>query len=365
VALPWPVLVGSAAVIVVVSALVGAALRGGGTTSVSTGAVRLATEAASAWVDGTAFRGERGAGVPADLGRSGPVPRGVVEPVGSSTARGVTSLLFVVDPPAGEAYGLSVVVARGKVAYPVTVSPLPFAISVPSGAAAVVPERGRTVAPSAPARARAQAWAQSAFGFPDRPAGPSGYGLAGAVEVLEQWAPSTGAVDVTRVSVPLKGTVQAGPVAAARQTVATDARAVAAARPAVTAIAAARAQTNATLGCEVAAARSAAAAAAAAAGTDHPKRAARDAQEATTDQTAATAARKTLAAQQATQTTDTARLAAAQHSYAAALAALTSAEAAASTAVTSVYDVAFDSHGRPSAWAPADYQIGSGGLGFR
>ncbi len=147
------------------------------------------------------FTGPRLSGVPADLGRSGPTATSTLEAVGSSTSGGISSRLFIVDPASGPAYGLSVVVFNGCLAYPPTLTPLPFASSVPAGTDPVVPQTGTIVAPTA--TRQAQTWAQATFGSPARPTDQLGYGLAGPVTAVNQWKPNTGAALVTRVRMPL------------------------------------------------------------------------------------------------------------------------------------------------------------------
>ncbi len=66
-----------------------------------------------------------------------------------------------------------------------------------------------------------------------------------------------------------------------------------------------------------------------------------------------------LDADQRTQTDDQARLAAATQAQTAAAAAVTQAVRAARSTVTSTYDVAYNTRGQATAWAPADYLLGA------
>ena len=220
-----------------------------------------------------------------------------------------------------------------------------------------VAERGRMVAPTA--SGPAQAWAAEVFGAPDHPAGALGYGVAGAVQVLEEWRPATGAAFVTRVLVHLSGpgpspTLSRAEVSArAALAAATPAVAGAAATVAATAVAVAADQKGLTA---VSAVEHAAAAAATAAGTAHPRRAAREAGAAATAQAEVGADQKRLTADEARQMAARSTQATAAATVTAARTRLGQAVAPTST-VLSVYDVAYNSHGRATAWAPAEYGI--------
>lgn len=344
----WALLGGSVVAMVVVVALAGAALFGGSsTTSAAPTAVSL--RAADAWLAAKPFAGGRLGGVPADLGRSGAALNAVLEPAGSSSAAGITSQQFIVVPRAGTAFGLSVVTYRGKIAYPPTVTGLPFADGARTR---TVPESGKIVRPSA-AKA-AQAWAQSAFG-PDATGAVAklGFGLAGEVRVLNQWQPKSGPAFVARIQVPLSSTAAgtpaaraAGALSAIRHTVATERNTLGPLADAIVADQATLASADTTAQAAVAAAGAAkppnppplAAAATAA------QQAATNAQNALTkDQHALTAARAKLAGDQKTEATDAAALKAA---------------ATQPATVVSVYDVAFTSSGTALTWVPADYLIG-------
>jgi hypothetical protein len=355
----WAGLSLALAALVAVSMLLGAALFGGASptaTSVPKSDQLLAARAAQAWVDGVTFSGPRLAGVPADLGRSGPTARGTVEAVGSSTSGAITSQLFVVAPTTGPVYGLSVVTYHGKVAYPPTVSPLPFAMSMVAGRPPVVPQTGTIVAPTAVGQA--QTWAAAVFGSPTAPTGRLGYGVAGPVKILAQWVPKTGAALVTRVQVPLAGvltgTAQAAALTAAQSTLTADTISVAAARTAVAAIVATVAHDQDQVTRTVAAAQVAVAAAATANPPNLPPLAA----AVTAAQQAATDAQTSLSADQQTQTGDQSALAAAIQTQHSAAAAEKTAATVALTSVVSVYDVAYDTAGQAIAWSPADYLIG-------
>lgn len=356
----WATLGVAVAALVAVSMLLGAALFGGSSpaaTSVPKSDQLLGASAAQAWVDGATFTGPRLAGVAANLGRSGPTARGSVEAVGSSVSGAITSQLFVVAPVSGPVYGLSVVTYNGRVAYPPTVSPLPFAVSIAAGGSPVVPQTGAIVAPTAVRQA--QAWAAAAFGSPTNPVGRLGYGLAGPVKVLAQWTPKTGAALVTRVQAPLTGivagTAQTAALTAAQSTLTDDTGSVAAARATVAEIAATVAHDQAEVARTAAAAQAAVAAAAAANPPNPPPLAA----AVTASQQAATDAQNRLDADQQTQAGDQSALAAAIHAQTAAAAAEKTAATAALTSVVSVYDVAYDTAGRAIAWSPADYLIGA------
>jgi hypothetical protein len=348
------------AVLIVVSAIIGAVAFGGRSSPGGSppAAVALATRAAISWVDGTAFTGPRQQGVPADLGRSGSAPDGTVEAVGSATSGGITRELLIVTPPTGTVYGLSVVIDRGRVAYPVTVTLLPFARSIPAGTTPTVPEQGTTVTPTA--SGPAQAWAEAVFGVPAHPAGALGYGVAGAVKVLEEWRPATGAAFVTRVLVPLAGPGPGRTVSRAEATAraavaaATLALAAAPAEVATSAAAVVAAQKALTT---VTAVEHAAEVAAAVAGTVHPRRAARETAAAATARSEVAADQKSLTAALARQAAAISKRAAVERAAAAAQTRLGEAVAAAASTVLSVYDVAYNRRGQATAWAPADDAI--------
>lgn len=356
----WAALGVAVVALVAVSMLLGAALFGASSPAASSAPKSdqlLAGRAAQAWVDGATFSGPRLAGVPANLGRSGPTARGTVEAVGSSASGAITSQLFVVAPTTGPAYGLSVVTYNGRVAYPPTVSPLPFAVSIPAGGSPVVPQTGTIVAPTAVRQA--QAWAAAAFGSPTNPADRLGYGINGPVKVLAQWIPKTGAALVTRVQVPLTGivagTAQTAALTAAQSTLTGDTGSVAAARTTVARIAATVAHDQAEVARTAASAQGAVAAAAAANPPNPPQLAT----AVTAAQQAATDAQNSLSADQQTQAGDQAALAAAIQAQTSAAAAEKTAAAAALTSVVSVYDVAYNTAGQAIAWSPADYLIGA------
>jgi len=209
-----------------------------------------------------------------------------------------------------------VVTYKGQLAYPVTVTPLPFASSVPPGTTPVVPQTGKIVASTA--TGQAQAWAAEVFGPSGRPVDGLGYSLAGHVTVLNQWIPVAGAALVARVSVPLAG-IPPGPPGS---------RAVAADQRVFTA--------------EGDAFRSA-----------HD-----DVTQPNNSAQAAMAAANALTADQQAQDAAAAALSSARQPQATDTATLTTTTGVAAETVTSVYDVAFDAQGQPIAWAPADYQIG-------
>lgn len=348
----WATLAAATVAVVVISAFVGAAVFGGASASAVTppGAKRLAARAAGAWMAGATFDGPRLAGVPADLGRTGPGLGGRLEEVGFSSAESITDVLFIASPAEGQAFGLSVVVYAGKIAYPPSVTPLPFATSLRPGRAPLVPEGGRIVAPTAATQAQAQSWAAATF-----TAAGFSYSLAGKVRVLNQWDPKTGAAMVARVQVPLRGAPAGSPeltrvVIAKAGLTAADDKVTAAGKTldqSTTKVAddqGALGQANAAL---------ASAQAAAAAGKNTPPLAA----AVTAAQTTFTNAQHTLAVDQAAQSTAQTALAAAKAAETSDRAGLAGAEAALPR-VMSVYDVAYDRAGRPIAWAPADYQIG-------
>lgn len=348
----WASLAAGTVAVMVISAFAGAAVFAGSSPSgaAPAGVNRLAERAAGAWMAGTGFDGARLAGVPADLGRSGPAVGGRLEEVGSSTSEQITDVLFIASPPVGEAFGLSVVVYAGKVAYPPSVTPLPFATLLIPGRVAVVPETGRIVAPTAAAAAQAQSWAAATFtatGF--------SYFLAGKVRVLDQWDPKTGAAMVARVQVPLRGAPAGSPeltrladaktaLASAAAKVSSAAKTLDAATTTVSAERATVEQANADLTAGQAAADG---------GNNTPPLAA----AVTAAQTTLASAQQALAGDQAAQSSDRAAVAAAQAAEASARARLSVVETALPR-VVSVYDVAYDHSGRPIVWAPADYQIG-------
>lgn len=347
----WLTLGAGLVAIVVISAFVGAAVFGTNSTASTApdGAKRLAARAAAAWMAGKAFGGPRLAGVPADLGRVGPAVGGSLEEVGSSTKGQITDVLFIASPPTGRPFGLGVVIYQGKVAYPPSVTPVPFATPVRSGAAPAVPEGGKIVPPTA---TQASSWATATFTA--RSSSP--YALAGKIKVLNQWRPTAGpAALVTRVQVPLRG----APTGSAALTAVAEARsALRAATGKVSGTARALDDANSKLTGDQSAltqANTALAAAqtAAAAGKNSPPLAA----AVTAAQANVTKAAQAVGADQAAQASDRAALAAARSAEASARRGLSTAEAALPR-VTSVYDVAYDHAGHPLAWVPADYQIG-------
>lgn len=348
----WLTLGAGLVAIVVISAFVGATVFGTGSTAGTApgGAKRLAAWAADAWMTGKTFAGPRLAGVPADLGRSGPAVGGSLEEVGSSTNGEITDVLFIASPPEGQPFGLGIVVYQDKIAYPPSVTGLPFATPAHPGAVTAVPEGGKIVAPAA--TAEALSWAKVTF-----PAGSSSpYALAGKAKVLNQWRPAGGpAALVTRVQVRLRG----APAGSAALTGVAEARsALRTATGKITSAAKALDDANSTLAADQAAlsqanTASAAAQAAATAGKNTPPLAA----AVTAAQADVTKAAQAVSADQATQASDRSGLAAARSAEASARAAVAHAEAALPQ-VTSVYDVAYDHAGHPLAWVPADYQIG-------
>ena len=158
-------------------------------------AAKLARAAAQAWVSGKPFSGRAGGDVGADLGHRGPPLGGALEPAGWWSTPGLLSEQFVVGGPDG-AYGLSVVVYKGYVVFPPTPSPLPFV--EPPGAH--VAETGITVRTGL--GRYAEDWAKATFG-PTGALRPAGLGLAGNVQILDEWQPRSGAALVARVQVPL------------------------------------------------------------------------------------------------------------------------------------------------------------------
>lgn len=346
----WLVLGPGLAAVVVISAFVGAAIGGAGSPSTNspTAADGLAARAASAWLAGKPFHGPRLAGVPADLGRVGPALGGSLQAVSSSTSGQITQVAFIASPPDGRPFGLGVVVYHDQIAYPPSVTPLPFVTSITAGQSnPTVPQTGTIVTPTA--GRQALAWAKRTFPV------MSPWRLAGRVKVLNQWRPTHGAALVTRVQVPLRGAPAGSTVLAsltkaqselrsAQGTVAAAGKTLQDASVTVSADRAAIGQANTAL---------TNAQAAAAAGQNTPPLAA----AVTAAQANLTKAQQALSTDQATQAADQAGLTSGRQAEAAARAGLAHAEAAL-TSVTSVYDVAYDHAGTPIAWGPADYQIG-------
>lgn len=328
-----------------VAALIGVSMLIGGATfgssspasrSTPPAAIALADQAAQTWLSAKDFTGPRLPSVPADLTRQGGPITASVEAVGFSTGHRITEGLFIVNPATGGPFGLSVVIFKGRVAYPPSVTPLPFATSVPAGSEPAVPQSGKIVAPSL--TGATQTWAKSTF----PPAGSTSLALslAGNVKILDQWKPSSGPAMVARVSVPLSALLPSATagISDAQQAVTADQRAVSAAQSAVNSAdsALSRAQSKAS------------AAAAAAAQPNAPATAA----------AAATEATNTLnAAQQALSNAKTA-LSSAEQTLTRATATLDQAKRAGATTFASVYDVTFNPAGQVTGWAPADYQIG-------
>jgi hypothetical protein len=372
------VLAVAVAVLAVVAFLLGGALTGGSNSPASNqlASNRLATRAVTAWLANKPFGGPRLTGVPANLGRSGGPVTATVEAAGSSTSDGIVSQQFIVVPATGMPYGLSVVLYKGKVAYPVTLTGVGFAESATGTGTSVVPQTGAIVAPAA--IGPAQAWAQATFGpGATSPVTALGFGLAGSTKVLNQWDPKTGAAMVARIQVPLSsgapGTASAtartkasDTVAADRKTVSADQRALV--NTAATLVSDQDAVTKANSAAQTAvAASNAAQAKVTADNAASPVSAslAADTATATTAAAAVTAAQKTATTAQATLTADqhthtkaAAHLAADQKTEQADLALAAQADNQHSTTVQSVYDVAFNAAGTPLAWAPADYLIG-------
>jgi hypothetical protein len=363
----------------VVAFLLGGALTGGSNSPASNqlASNRLATRAVTAWLANKPFDGPRLIGVPANLGRSGgPAVTATVEAAGSSTSDGIVSQQFIVVPDSGTPYGLSVVLYKGKVAYPVTLTGILFAESATGPGTPVVPQTGAIVAPSA--TGPAQAWARATFGpGATSPITALGFGLAGSAKVLNQWDPKTGAAMVARIQVPLStgapGTASAvartkasDTVTADRETVSADQRAVT--RTAATLVSDEDAVTKANGAAQAAvAASNTAQAKVAADSAANPVSAslAADTATATTaaaavtaEQTAATTAQATLTADQHAHALAAAKLVADQKTERADLALAARAENQHPATVESVYDVAFNAAGQPLAWAPADYLIG-------
>jgi len=344
----WALLGVSIAALIVIVALIGGALFGGSsTTSAAPSAMSL--RAANAWLAARPFVGPRLGGVPADLGRSGRALRAVLEPAGSSSAAGITSQEFIVVPDTGAPFGLSVVTYNAKIAYPLTVTGLPFA----GGAAThTVPESGKIVRPSA--ITAAQAWAQNTFGpHATSAVAKLGFGLAGKVKVLNQWQPKGGPAFVARIQVPLSTTAAGTPAAKAATTLSGLRRVISAERATLKGLGAKVAADQATLN----AANKAAQAALAAAGAAKPPNSPRLAGAATAAQQAATNARNALDTDRQSLAAGHAKLAGDLKTEGIDAAGLKAATARSST-VVSVYDVAFNSAGKALTWVPADYLIG-------
>lgn len=335
--------IGVAALIVVSMLIGGATFASNSTASSSTpaAAIALAGQAAQRWLSAKDFTGPRLGSVPADLTRQGGPITASVEAVGFSTGHSITEGLFIVDPATGSPFGLSVVIFKGHLAYPPSVTPLPFATSVPAGSVPAVPQSGKIVAPSL--TGAAQTWAQTTF--PPSGVTSLALSLAGNVKILDQWKPSlsaagSGPAMVARVSVALSALLPratAG-ISDARHAVTADQQTVSTAQSAVTSASTALSSAQS----------KASAAAAAAAQPNAPATAA----------AAATAATNTLnAARQALSNAKTA-LSTAQQTLTQATATLDQAKKAGATTFASVYDVTFNPAGQVTGWAPADYQIG-------
>jgi hypothetical protein len=357
-----------------VAFLLGGALTGGSNSRASNqlASNRLASRAVTAWLADKPFGGPRLTGVPANLGRSGGPVTATVEVAGSSISDGIVSQQFIVVPASGMPYGLSVVLYKGKVAYPVTLTGILFAESATGTGTPVVPQTGAIVAPSA--TGPAQAWARATFGpGATNPVTAIGFGLAGSAKVLNQWDPKIGAAMVARIQVPLStgapGTVSAVAQTKASDTVAADGETVSADQRALTRTAATlvsdeAAATKANTAAQAAVAASNAAQAKVAADSAAASLAADTATAAsaaaavTAAQTAATTAQAALTADQHAQSLAAAKLAADQKTERADVALAAQAENQHSATVESVYDVAFNAAGTPLAWVPADYLIG-------
>lgn len=373
------VLAAAVAVLAVVAFLLGGALTGGPRSPSSPPVSnRLASRAVTAWLADKPFNGPRLTGVSANLGRSGGPVTATVEAAGSSSADGIVSQQFIVVPATGKPYGLSVVLYKGKVAYPVTLTGIQFAESgagAGAGAGApIVPQTGAIVAPSA--TGPAQAWAQATFGpGATSPVTALGFGLSGSTKVLNQWDPKTGAAMVARIQVPLSsgapGTASATTRTKANDTVTTDRQTISADQTALTNTAATLASdqdavTKANSAAQAAvAASNAAQAQVAADNATNPPSASLAPDNATVAAAAVTAAQKTATTAQATLSSDqhtqslaAAQLAADEKTEQADVALAAQADNQHSATVESVYDVAFNAAGTPLAWAPADYLIG-------
>jgi hypothetical protein len=356
--------------IAAVSMLIGATVFGGGNSAraaTSRSTLAVGYQAANAWVNGTSFNARRLGDVPANLGRSGPAPKGTVEAVSASTSNDITNQLFIVTPATGSAFGLSVVIFKDQLAYPPTVTPLPFAATIPAGQTPSVPQTGKIVANTA--AQPANAWAAATFS-PSSPTGQSlGFVVDGKAEVVAQWDPARGAAFVARVEVPMSGVLpgsadagaikQAGAaVTSAASDVTADQRTLTKDRAAVSSDIQAVSRANKAVLSDDAAAQQAASASA----TANPALAAAAItaqQTAVTAQRTATAARNMLSADQHTVAKDSTQLSAAKKAGSAAIAALITAKKVGLTKVIGVYDVAFNRANQPTAWAPADYLIGA------
>jgi len=147
----------------------------------------VARQAATAWLAARSFTGPRAAGVPADLNRTGALP-GSLQPAAQWHHGSSAGESFIVAPPDGGPYGLTVVTEGGRLALPPTFSPLPFV----SGNAPPVPGRSR-VSPGGTLPAPVAAWLQAVFG-PDGTLPPAyGLGVSKAPQVLASWSPAGGA----------------------------------------------------------------------------------------------------------------------------------------------------------------------------
>lgn len=340
----WAVLGSAVAAIATIAFFASGAFLG--TSATAAGPDPLAARAARAWLADRVFSGPRLAGVPADLGRHGGAIQAALEPAGSSSSSGITSQQFIVAPRPGAAFGLTVVLYQGKVAYPPTISALPFV--QPAGRR--VPEAGNVV--HAGEAGPAQSWAHSTFGAGAKGTlSALGY-EAGKAKVIQEWEPKSGAAFVVRIEVPLSSSAPGSPMAAAR---AKAAGAFASARAAVALDRQAVAKDqSAVTGDQQALSRANAAAQAAVGGTSAGKPLSNAAKSA---QQAATNAGSTLSAEQRTLNTDKTRLAADLKTETTAAGRVHHLDAVAPQSALGVYDVAFAASGKALAWSPADYSI--------
>jgi hypothetical protein len=322
----WTLLGAAVVGIVVIAMLLGAIIFGSSSSSTAPNA--LATQAARAWLAGKPLAGAQLSTVPKNLGRSGGKLTGTLTPAGSTTSSGITSQQFIVAPTKGSAYGLTVVVYNGQLAYAPSITGLPFA----EPGYRSVPQTGTIVNPTA--SKQAQAWASTTFGpKATSPVSSLGYGLNGPVKVLNEWRPAKGASFVARVQVPLSNTAASTPAAEAKAYAAAQLKAI-----------------NTKLAGDEAAessANAAAQAAVTASNTANPPNPLPLALAAAAAQQSATNAQNTLTTDQQTQKTDQAAVATAVKK-----------QPSTPTTMVSVYDVAFNASGKPLAWVPADYLIG-------
>lgn len=325
-----------AAAVVVGMFFAGGAVQGGGQGPPAPAAVKLAKAAADAWMSGKRFSGPARGDVGSLLGRRGPAVTAYVEPAGSWSAPGLLSEQFVVGSSAGT-YGLSVVVYKGYVVYPPTPSPLPFV--EPPGAH--VPETGTSA--TANMDQSVTNWAIATFA----PAGalrPADLGLAGRVQVLDEWRPRSGADLVARVEVPL-ASADGFTAHEAREELLAAQEAVLTGRRAVVggAVGLRRAEDKAKA--DDTAAQQAAQVVSAGAPPSKSVAAA---------EAAAASAQETVSKDENSFRAAENQLGAAERQEASAKAELTRADSKPLSA-TGVYDVAFDHQGKVVAWAPAEY----------